>query len=572
MVIVDASFERLNGLLKKEISLEELEETLANMGLELDETDGDEIKIEITAERVDLISPEGLARAIDSYRGLVKGYKEIVVNKSDYVHEVESSVKEVRPYTRSFVVKNVELTDENIKSLMWIQEKIHDTYGRKRKKVSIGVYDFNKIKFPVKYCAKKPKEIKFIPLEMDKELNGKEILELHPKGKNYAHLLERFDKYPLQIDSSGQVLSLPPIINSNNLGKVDTETTNLFVECTGPDEESLDSTMNILATMFYDWKGEIYSVIIKSKDKETLCPSLKERKKEISTKFVNKFIGIKLKKEEVVKLLPKMGYNIVEKNHKQDKDNKQNKENKSGDKIIVSIPSVRTDIWHQVDIADDIARAYGYNNIKPTLPNISTIGKMLPENILIENLCNFLVGLDLIEVKTFALTNHDDQYVKMNVEESEHIKLGKNTQDKDLSMVRSWLIPEAIKSLVANRSKEFPQKIFEAGIVVIPDSKIDVKARNVNKLVCLLSEDKVDFTKIKQVLDSTISFLDLKYSVKEAAHNSFIPGRFGNIVIDNEEIGIIGEISPQVLDNWDLKMPLAVFEINLSKIIKILEL
>lgn len=550
MVVVDTSFKRMQELIKEKITIEELEEVLSNMGMELDEVDGDEIKIEITAERVDLITPEGLARAINCYRG--GEYEEVKVEKGDYLHKTDSSVKEYRPFTRSFAVKGLKFNDEKIKALMWIQEKIHDTYGRKRKKVSIGVYDLNKINFPVTYSAKKPTEIKFIPLGMDVELNGLQILQKHPTGRDYADLLEGKGKFPVQIDAKGQVLSMPPIINSNDLGKIDEETHDIFVEGTGPDEEALDSIMNILATMFNDWEGKVHSVDIED-DGKKVCPNLKASEREISLRLIKNLIGIKVKTEEAVKYLQMMGYKVVDK-----------------EKITVSIPSVRTDIWHGVDIADDVARAYGYNNIKPTIPNIATIGEMLPMNIFIEDLCGFLTGLGLIEVKTFALTNHQDQYVKMNIEENDHIALGKNTEDKNLSMVRSWLMPEVIKALVANRSQELPQNVFEVGTIVVPDSEADVKARNVDKLVCLLCDDKTDFTKIKQVLDAVMGYLGIKFEVKEMEHTSFISGRVGKVVIDGKDMGLIGEIHPSVLKNWDLVVPVVGMELDLGGLFNIL--
>tara|TARA_Y100000310_G_C20646180_1_gene796730 strand:- start:653 stop:2059 length:1407 start_codon:yes stop_codon:yes gene_type:complete len=468
------------------------------------------------------------------------------------VHQVDNSVKKYRPYTCSFVVKNLKFTDENIKSLMWIQEKIHETYGRKRKKVAVGVYDLEKISFPVTYCAKRPKEIEFVPLGMGRRLNGEKILQKHPTGRDYGELLGGFDKYPLQVDAQGEVLSMPPIINSDRSGKIDVETKDVFVECTGPDEDALDNVMNILATMFYDWNGQIFSVTIEDGKKTITCPNLKVTKRSITLEGIKNLIGIKLNTKEVSKLIQKMGHNVLE-----------IKENN----VLVSVPSVRTDIWHEVDLADDVARAYGYNNINATIPNISTVGGMLPKNILIEDLCNFLIGFGLIEVKTFALTNYQDQYEKMSLPEEKHISLGENTQDKNLSMVRSWLIPEMMKTLVANRNKEFPQNIFEVGTIVVPDPKADVKARNVDKLGCLLCGEQVDFTKIKQILDAVISFLDLNYSIKETKHSSFLPGRVGEIMVKGKKVGVIGEFSPQVLTNWDLTMPVAGLELDLEKIV-----
>ncbi|PIN88082.1 phenylalanine--tRNA ligase subunit beta [Candidatus Woesearchaeota archaeon CG10_big_fil_rev_8_21_14_0_10_32_24] len=554
MVIVDTTFSRMQELVKKELTIEELEEVLADIGMELDEVNGDIIKIEITAERIDLISVEGLARAINSYFGLVKGYEHVSVEKSDYVHLIDNSVKNVREFTRSFVVKGLKLSDELIKTLMQVQEKIHDTYGRKRKKVAIGVYDLNLITFPITYKAEKPENISFVPLDMIQEMSGLQILEEHPKGQSYAHLLQGLTLFPIHKDAKGNILSMPPVINSHKLGKISAATKDLFVECTGPSAEALDSIMDVLATMFADWEGTIFAVTIKDGKEEIICPSFKNQEWTVTADVVKKLIGIDVDTKKVTELLPKMQYMVLE---------------TKGENIKVSIPSVRTDIWHPVDIADDVARAYGYNNITPKVPNLSTVGGMLPLNKLKEDLANFLIGFGLIELNSWALTNHIDQYEKMNLVDEPHIKLGKDTQDSELNQIRSWMIPEAIKTLVANRSSGYPQNVFELGICVLPDNTKDVKARNVEKLVCLLCEEKTDFTQIKQILDAVCNFIGIEYAVKESKHNSFIEGRMGNVIVNGLNIGLIGEIHPQVLDNWDLKMPVTALEIDLSIINKL---
>ena len=553
MPTVETKLSRIKNLIKGKLSVQELEKVLFDMGMELENLTEDDLKVEITAERIDLITPEGLARAINCYQGFVKNYQDVKVKKGDYIHNVNPSVKKYRAFTRSFVVKGLKFSDEDIKSLMWTQEKLHDTYGRKRKKVAVGVYDLNKIRFPVNYCAKKPNDINFVPLGMKISLSGNQILSKHPAGRDYAHLIEKDDKYPVQEDNSGQILSMPPIINSDSLGRIDTKTKDIFVECTGSDEGVLDTTMDILSTMFYDWGGQIYSVTIKDGNKKSICPNLQNKKRSVSVKFINEWIGLDLKPLDVKKLLPKMEYDVL---------------SVKGDQITFNIPSVRADIWHDVDIADDLARAYGYNNIKPTLPNVSTVGEMLLINILKEDLCNLLANLGLIEVKTFALTSSRDQYENMNIHEEKHISLGKNTNDKNVNMIRSWLTPELMKALVANRNKEYPQNIFEADIVVLPDETADVRSKNVNKLSCVLCGEKENFTKIKGILDILIGYLGLEYSLHETNHNSFISGRVGKIIINKKEVGIIGEIHPQVLVNLGLELPVSSLELNLEEIFK----
>ena len=315
--------------------------------------------------------------------------------------------------------------------------------------------------------------------------------------------------------------------------------------------------MNILATMFNDWGGHIYTVTIEDGKKRIVCPQLKSVEREISLIAIKKLIGIDVDLKKTVELLQMMEYTVVK---------------KEKDKLVVKIPSIRTDIWHEVDIADDVARAYGYNNIKPSMPNIFTVGKMLPMNRLVENICNFLANLGLTEVKTFALTNQDDQYQKMNFDEDEpgHIALGSDTQDKNISMVRTWLLPEMLKTLVANRNKEYPQNIFEAGMVIIPDNKIDVRSRNVWKLAALLCAEKTDFTNIKQILDALVEFLGMKLETKETTELFLIPGRAADIFVNGKRLGFIGELHPQVLDNWELQVPVTAFELDLEELFTLL--
>jgi phenylalanyl-tRNA synthetase beta chain len=556
MTIVEGNLTKFKKLLKKKMSIQDIEECLSNLGMELKSYENGELKIEITAERIDLITIEGLARAVNCYMGFVKRYEEIKVNKSNYVLNIDSSIKKYpnNACCRAFVIKNVRLCEDDIREIMHVQEKIHDTYGRKRKKASMGFYDLDKISFPITYCAKKPGTVKFVPLGMNVEVTGTEILKQHPTGKEYAHLLMGSDKYPFHIDNGGQVLSMPPIINSDSLGKLDSKTKNIFMETTGLDSDVLDNIVVIIATMFYDLGGEIYEVKIKDEKEIFISPNLKTRKRSISTEFVNKLIGLKLRSDNIKDLLLKMEYDVL---------------SVLGDKITFEVPACRVDIWHDVDIVDDVARAYGYNNIVPTLPNVSTIGGMLPINLLKEDISDFLSNLGLIEVRTFALTSEEDQYKKMNVPIKDHILLGKNTTDKSINMVREWLLPETFKALVANRNKTYPQNVFEVGEVVVPDKKEDSKARNVNKLCSILCGEKADYTLIKQILDSLFEFLGLIYVLEESKHNSFIEGRAGKVIVNKKEIGVVGEIHPQVLTNLGLNYPVAAFEINLNSLIEL---
>src|SRR3989338_9981422 len=190
MVILETNFTELNKAIGKKLTKKELEDTLFDLGMELERTEKDEIRIEITPDRPDLLSTQGLGRALKAYLGIKTGLREYKIKKSEIKINVDKSVEKVRPYTVAAAVKNLKLDYEKIKEIINIQEKLHNTFARKRKKTSIGIYPLENIVFPIKYLAKSPDEIKFQPLEYSEELTGREILTKHPTGRSEEHTSE----------------------------------------------------------------------------------------------------------------------------------------------------------------------------------------------------------------------------------------------------------------------------------------------------------------------------------------------------------------------------------------------
>ena len=158
--------------------------------------DGDKIEIELTPDRPDMFAVEGVAREMKGFLSIETGLKKYDVSDSNL--SLKKEKVDVRPVIACGIVLGVKLTDELVKSLMQIQEKLHATVGRDRRKVAIGVHDFDKVKPPFVY--REVAEEKFVPLFETREMSVKQILEEHPKGKDYAHLVQE-GKYPMLYDS-----------------------------------------------------------------------------------------------------------------------------------------------------------------------------------------------------------------------------------------------------------------------------------------------------------------------------------------------------------------------------------
>ena len=538
--MLNTTLEYLNSLIKKKLSLEELEDLLFKMGFELEDVKGDEIAIEMTAERPDLLCPHGLARAINHYLG--EKPKEYKTKKSGYKVIVEDSVKKSRPFTVCAVVKNLKFNEDNLKEIIDFQEKLHTTFARGRKKAAIGMYPLENITPPIYYKAERPEKFSFVPLDFSESMTGKEILEKHPKGIDYKHLLEKCDKYPIFIDSKNEILSMPPIINSAKLGKITNDTKEVFIECSGFNMETLKKTLNLVVTTLVDFGGEAYSMDVVYKDKKIETPDLDPEEINLEKCNAEKMLGLKLFDKEVFSLLERTGYIC--------------KENK------IFVPCYRVDILHEVDVIDDIARAYGPDNFIPEFPQVSTIGNLMRNTRIETRIRELMVGLGFQEVFTLILTSKDEQFEKMRIK-GDAIFL-EDQADKSINMIRVSLLPELLRVLKTNQHYEFPQKIFEVGKVVFPGKETETRSREETHLSSLISNSIATYEEISSVLNSIFSNLNVSYRLKETEDRRFIKGRVAKIIIDGKEIGVVGEICPKVLDNFKLDNPTIGFELDLD--------
>jgi len=259
MPTVEFDTQEILKLLGKDYRMDYLRDRIPMIGVSLESFDNKKTIIEAFPNRPDLLSIEGFVRALRGFLSIEVGFKKYDLKDSRIKLYIDSSVKNVRPYIASGIVKNVALDNQGLKSLMDLQEKLHLTHGKNREKVAIGVHDLDKVEAPFLYKAVKPDEISFIPLDMNEPLNLRQILQRHPKGRDYAGILKNFDRYPIILDKNNNVLSFPPIINGE-LTRVTENTKNLFIELTGTSNLAVNQALNIVIASISDRGGEIYSV------------------------------------------------------------------------------------------------------------------------------------------------------------------------------------------------------------------------------------------------------------------------------------------------------------------------
>ncbi len=548
--------------LMKKFSPQSIADAVPRLGGDSSIAEG-KLELEFFPNRPDLFSVEGIARALRNFLGLQKDMQTYPVGTSDIVLRCdEPSVRDVRPYIVGCAVKGIVMTDHAIRSIMDLQEKLHGSLGRKRKKVAIGVHDLDKVTPPFTYKGVEPRSVAFVPLQSAEKMDLVEILEKHDKGKAYADILKGKMRYPVIFDNNGNVLSFPPIINGA-LTALTEQTKNIFIDVTGTDKQAINHALNIIATSLAERGGKIESITLEygtledtsSKLFEETLPHLVPSERAVELSYASRLLGVHFDADTAVAALQRLGFGIVQ---------------AEPTKVRALVPAYRTDILHEVDLVEDIAIGYGYERFPRKLPRALTFGG--PKEI--ERLCGRLrtvmVGLGFLEVMTMTLAGRADQYAKMGLSEEETKKelerttTVKNPLTEDINMLRTWLTPSLMLVLRANKHRDLPQRIFEIGDVVL-------KGKNRRKMAFVAIGSKSSFTEAKSLAEGIMRDMGAKFALNGKDYPQYIPGRSGAIMLktsidgENEiEIGSYGELSPRAITNFELGYPTIALEIDVE--------
>lgn len=542
---------RFSSYVGRQLSVEEMAKWLPWLGTDTEEVGQDYVKIEYNPNRVDFCSYSGVARAFQGLMGWKTGMPHFEVKKGNIVLSVDKRVAEVRPYVVSAVVRDLNIDYDAIKELMEIQEALHWMIGRDRKKASIGVHNLDAVEPPFSYVTCAPDEIRFVPLDKTEEMTPQEILEKHEKGIAYKSEVDFASRYPLIVDRNRQVLSFPPIINGE-LTRVEEDTNNLFIDVTGTELNAISRSLNVLVTALADMGGAVETVLIEYSNQVLVTPDLTPQKMKLHVDYSNNRLGLNFSEAQTIEALQKSRLDAkIEENGI----------------LEVTVPSYRTDILHEIDLVEEVAVGYGVFRMKPTKPASVTTGKANKNSKVTSSVRQIMVGLGFTEALNFILTNEIDHYTKMRRKPKELVILA-NPVSSDYSIMRNNLLPSLMKNLAISKHHVFPQRMFEVSDVIKLNNNSETYTERVTHLAAVSSHSTSNFTEIKSILESLLINLGFKdWNIKETNNPSFLMGRVASVSIGNMFLGLVGEIHPEVLNNFELENPTGAFEINLHKII-----
>jgi phenylalanyl-tRNA synthetase beta chain len=545
MPVVQLYLNRLQKLVGKKSNKNKILSKIPFLGLDIEEQTNDFLRVEYSPNRPDYATDFGIALGLQGLFGIKKGIPKLSIKKGNYSLKVDSSVKKVRPYVTSIVAKNGILDDDTIQQLITLQEDLHFGIGRRRKKSSIGLHDLDKIEFPIKYTTV-TKNHKFIPLGSSQQSSIFEILEKTDVGKQYGSILNNSAKVPVILDAKENTISFPPIINSA-LTAVSSKTSNLLIEVTATDKTSAEDSLAVVATTLQSAGFQLYSVKISGANNSS--PLLKTRKIILNSELVNNILGLNLSSTMIANCIKKSRIDATAMKNK----------------IICIIPRYRFDIFGPMDLVEEVALGYGIENLKPTLPPSISIGEKNDITKATDSLSLLMIGLGFTEVVNSSLVSNKIQNELTNRGNLDVIQVIES-KSQEHNILRDVIMPGLLENLSKNVHEQYPQKLFETGIVFSKGNPIQEDVH----LAGISAHKDANFSEIKSIFQSSLKIgFNIDSETKTSSHPTFTQGKTANILVNNKIVGTLGEIDSKVVGNFKIREEVKVvgFEIKLSGLI-----
>lgn len=531
MPVVTLYHNRLKRTINRDIK--KIIDTLPYIALDIEEEGKDFVKVEYNPNRPDFSTDYGIARALKGLLGIEEGLADYKQYNSNLLIKVHKNVKNIRPYIVSMLALDGKLDEETIRQIIIMQEDLHDGIGRKRRKVSIGIHDYDKTKGPFLYTLEDP-STKFVPLNEDKEHALEWVINNHELGIKYGYIIN--NKYPVIKDAYNNIISFPPIINAD-LTRVDTNTKNLLVEVTATDLKAAEDALSVLAITLFDAGFKIKSVNIDYGNKKIKTPNMSNNIMKVDISYINRLLGLELTKGEIIRCLKRSRLDA-----------------KAGNKLRCIIPRYRFDIINPVDIIEDIAIGYGIYNLEESYPLHKSSGNRDKMMKFLDDAREVMISLNGIECFSFVLIDKD----LLNLLGMKYRYEVEHSKSKEHEVLRPSLIPSLLKTLSINIHEPYPQLLFEISKTFEYDEEY--------RLAFVIASNDVNYTNVKSYLQAFLrSFIGKDAKTIATKHPVLRDGASASIMLDNR-IGIIGEVKEEIVDALKIRVNVSLFELSLSRL------
>ncbi|AET31501.1 phenylalanine--tRNA ligase subunit beta [Pyrobaculum ferrireducens] len=498
MPVIDIAkfdIERLTGL-----KFEEVAKLLEHVKCEVEEADGERVKVEVTHDRPDHFSAEGLARTLKGVAGVETGLPVIKLGPSP-IKLVAGHIEE-RPYISMAVVRGVRLDDEAVRQLIQLQEKIHETYGRGRRRIAIGYYDVSKIKPPI-YYRRISQDDEYTPLGFDKPIKVRDMYQLTEQGRRYSPLIH-IERPPALVDSAGQIMVVIPVLGSECC-KITERTTDVLIDVTGTDPRAVVNALSILIYALLERSGPRQVELVEG----GTGYSHEYVKIETDERAVGDLLGVELSRADFLRYVKMARFDYVD-GH-------------------VVVPPYRINVLSWVDVAEEVAVMIGYNQLPREAPRVMAAGRRHRVEVATQELRKSLLSMGFTEVNNYVLT--DD-----SVGDFCRPARVANPISELYTTVRCSLVPQLVATAAAVKRREV--KLFEVGEVVR-------EGRTVRALALLISREGATLTDGLSAIKALCHRLGWSCKFKPLEAAWALPSRAAEVVGD--VAGYVAEVNPDIL-------------------------
>ena len=523
------------------------------------------IDFEITSNRPDCLSIVGMAREAAATLGTsykMPSFEYEVKNSSNINDELKVEVKdELCNRYMSRGVKNVKIAP----SPSWMQERLLEA-GVKPINNMVDITNFVMLELGQPMHAFDAREIK----------SGKIVVERAKDGEKFTTLdeVERtLDSECICIKDGEITVALAGIMGGLN-SEIKDDTTEVYFESANFDgtnirvnskkvglrtesssrfEKDIDPNLAQLAldracALVCELEcGEVMEGTI------DIYNSVKEEGSiTVDSNWINKFLGTEISKEEMKSALDSLDLKTII----------------NGDNLVITIPTFRIDIAIKEDIAEEVARIYGYDKIPTTIFKVSTEREPKSKTeLLSDTVVDLMVGSGIYQSISYSFVSpkvFDKVSIPADSELRNVVKI-KNPLGEDYSVMRTTTLPSMMESLGRNYSRNNDYvRLFEIGRVYIPNEDEKQLPSEKNILTIGIYGD-CDYLDLKGIVENVVEGLGVKAKyVRESENPSYHPGKTAALMVRNKKAGVLGEIHPDVIENYGIDVDCYIAELDLD--------
>lgn len=542
------------------------------------------LEFELTANRADCFSVFGLVREIAAITGNKPHFPEIKVNEDNNtnlnnVFSVEIADPDLCSRFSTRMLKNVKIGP----SPEWIQQRLEGAGIRSINNVvditnfvmielghPMHAYDYDKI-VGQKLIARRAIEGEELHTLDDTSRKAKGEMLVIADCEKAAGLAGIMGGFETEITDSTTTVVLESAEFYGPCIRRTARTCGLSSESSGRFERGVDSETTIKAL-------DRAAQLLQEMGACSVCEGIVDvypNPKEINyvtftPEQINNRLGTNITKEIMLNIITSVGFDVT-------KD--------ENDEITVKVPSWRNDVTCMADISEEIARLYGFDKIKSTLPNgVSMQGTQSAKQTFIDKVKASLSSQGLYETISFALTN-EETFNKLNIPQDSPLRKAvpiMNPLSDEYPLVRTTLLSSIFDNLTRNLARKNDDvALFEVGSVFFPKSlPVTELPDEVVKIAGAITgrrnaygwnqtNDMVDFYDAKGIIEELFTNLRVtRYTVEAGTHYAMHPGKTAFFKKGRDVIATVGEVHPTVLSAYGITKPVYIFELDATTVMK----